>query len=399
MNVRSPNLAARLCTHLALGLAGAYCVVLASRATDAWLWMHVILPHWYLPPTSLAAAHGVRWGAGVFGLLLATLAALRIGRWAGTQRWKTLAASGLRIAAAVVLAVLFSEALVRRWDGYQPLWRKGKLEFRIGQADERLGWIPIPSHSTLAHSGRAKAIHYQIDTWGYRSAREDSTPDPELPSLIVSGESIAFGHGLEYEDTFAAVLGKRLGLQVVNAAMAGYASDQAYMRVVDALGRLKHPVAVVTVFIPLELRRSLQDYRPRLVLRGEKLEWQPGAAGFWARWRLRDLFVNELPYLSDRALSRALALNAALVRATGAAARGRGAEPLFLLPSFIPPGRDGERVEGPIVQELFVRQREPYLIVDFDRAQLIPDDWHPNAAASREIAARIEQVLKPRVAR
>ena len=393
------NPPARFGAQLLVSLWGAYLLFVAARASDAWLLKHVVLPNWYLPPTTLFGFRVARAATAAVGLLMLGLLAPRVGRWAGTQSPRRLAAYGLQTAVATLLAVVASEAVVRSWDGRQPLWRKGKLEFRIGQPDERLGWVPIPSRSTLARSGRGKLVHYRIDAWGYRSASEHSAPDPSLPTLIVAGESIAFGHGLEYEQTFAAVLGQRLGLQVANAAVAGYGSDQAYLRMVDALSRFQRPVAVLTVFIPLQLRRSVQDYRPRLTLRGGKLAWQPPVVGFWSRWRLRDLCVNELPYLSDRALSAAMEINAAIVRETATAARARGAEPIFLIPSFGPPRVLGEHAEEGIVRELFERQGEPYLLIDIERSHIMPEDWHPDAAAARQIAATVADALRPRLAR
>src|SRR5262249_57669727 len=102
----------------------------------------------------------------------------------------------------------------------------------------------------LVKNRRAKPIHYNVDGWGDRARSELSVPDPTLPTLVVTGESIAFGHGLEYEETFAAILGDRLGLQVVNVALGGYGADQAYLRLLDVLERLAHSVVVLMVFHP-----------------------------------------------------------------------------------------------------------------------------------------------------
>jgi hypothetical protein len=396
--VDSKNPYGRACAQLIVGLCGAWLLVLAARASDSWILSHVVLPNWFLPPTTLRAFHLARAAAALLGLLFVGLLGPRFGRWAGAQSWPKLGARCARIAVALVLALVASEIIVRQWDSHQPFWRKGKLEFRIGRSDPRFGWVLLPSRSTTLKSGRAKAVQYRIDAWGNRARSEVSAPDPALPTLVVSGESIAFGHGLDYEETFPAILGERLGLQVVNVAAGGYGTDQAYLRLVDALDRLEHPVALLTVFLPVQLGRASQDYRPRLVLRDGKLAFEPAATGFWSRWRLRDLLINELPYLSDAALSRAIALNAALVQATALAARARGAETLFLIPSFGPTRALGEHPEASIVRELFEKQRQPYLLIDIDRARIMVDDWHPDAVAARQIAAAVERMLRPRLA-
>jgi hypothetical protein len=109
--------------------------------------------------------------------------------------------------------------------------------------------------------------------------------------------------------------------------------------------------------------------------------------------------VNELPYLSDAALSRTMALHAAILQATSRAARARGAEPLFVVPSYGPPRSLAEHPEGFIVRELFQKQGQPYLLIDISPERIMPDDWHPDAVATREIAARVEGALQPRLAR
>jgi len=396
--VESPNLPARYCAQALVSLCGVWLLFLAARADDVWILRHVVLPNWFLPPTTLRGFHLARAATALLGLFVLGVLGPKVGRWAGSQSGKTLAASCGRIAAALLFAVIASEMVVRNWDS-EPFGRKTRLEFGLGRPDPRFGWVLVPSHSTLVKNRRAKPVHYNIDAWGNRARSELSVPDPALPTLVVTGESIAFGHGLEYEETFAAILGERLGLQVVNVASGGYGTDQAYLRLLDVLERLDHPVVVLTVFHPVQLGRALQDFRPRLVLRSGKLVLESAASGFWSRWKLRDLWMNELPYLSDEAFAKTMALNAAIVQATSMAARSRGAEPLFVVPSFGPPRSLGEHREAFILRELFEQQRQPYLLIDIDRNRIMLDEWHPDAIAARDIAATVERELRLRLKR
>jgi hypothetical protein len=397
--VEQKNPFGRFAAQLIVGCVGAWLLFLAARASDSWLLAHVVLPNWFLVPPTLRRFHLARAAAASLGLLLLSVAGPKLGRWAGSQSGPKLAANCGRIAVALLLALVVAELVVRRWDSREPVWRKGKLEFRIGRPDPMFGWVAVPSRSTAIQTSPGKTVHYRIDSLGNRARSERSSMDPASPTLVVTGESIAFGHGLEYEETFPAILGERLGLQVVNVAAGGYGSDQAYLRLVDALDRLQHPVAALTVFLPVQLGRDLQDYRPRLVLRGGKLTLEAAATGFWSRLRLRDLFVNELPYLSDPALSRAIALNRAIVQSTSLAARARGAESLFIVPSFGPPRSLNEHPEAFILHQLFEEEGQPYLVIDIDRSRIRVDDWHPDEAAARQIADEVERVLRPRLAR
>ena len=143
---------------------------------------------------------------------------------------------------------------------------------------------------------------------------------------MIAGESIATGHGLLWDETFAARLGGLLHAQVVDMAEGGYGSDQAHLRAVGALARLAHPLAVVTTVLPVQLYRNLHDDRPHLVLRDGALELAPASG---SSLRLRQLLVNDLPYLSDASLRRSLELTRAILHATAAAARARGATAPF----------------------------------------------------------------------
>lgn len=394
MEYRNPT--AHYAAQALVSLCAAWLIFLALRADDDWILRHVVLPNWFLPPTTLRGFHLARMTAALLGLFIIGVLGPKVGRWAGSQSGKTLGSSCARIAAALLLAVIASEIVVRNWDS-EPFGRKTRLEFGLGRPDPWFGWVLVPSHSTLVRNRRAKPVHYNIGSWGNRARSALSTPDPALPTLVVTGESIAFGHGLEYEDTFAAILGERMGLQVVNVAAGGYGLDQAYLRLLEALGRLEHPVVVLMVFHPVQLGRALQDFRPRLVLRNGQLVHQSASSGFWSRWKLRDLWVNELPYLSDEALATTMALNAALIKATAAAALSRGAEPLFVVSSFGAPRPLADHQEAFIVRELFEQQSQPYLLIDIGRERLMLDEWHPDAIAARDIAATVERALRPRL--
>src|SRR5947207_1110352 len=130
--------------------------------------------------------------------------------------------------------------------------------------------------------------------------------------------STAVGHGLQWEETFAAKLGRTLRLQVVNVAEGGYGSDQAHLRAVDALPRFAHPVAVVTLVLPVQLHRNIQDDRSRLVVRDGALVVEPKSRSLI---RLRQVFIDEIPYLSEPRLQASLDLTRKILHATAEAAR------------------------------------------------------------------------------
>jgi hypothetical protein len=372
-------------------MSGAALLAFARAVDGRWFERHVLLP-WYYPwaPSWISDA---RIGAAALGISLIALSWL-----VGRALARSTVAGRLRVTLAVVLGLATSE-IVLRWNEHgTAYWRSLKLEFHFGRTDPRFGWVLLPSRTTVL-GPRERRTSYSIDAWGDRAASDAGAPDPELPSLVVSGESIAVGHGVAYEQTFAAQMGKDLGLQVVNVACGGYGSDQAYLRLNDVLGRLKIPAAVVTTFVPVMLSRNVQDYRSRLVLRDGALQLAPRAQGFIADLRLRDLFVNELPYMSEARLRDSMELTATVLRETARIARAHGSEAIFAILSIGPRRELDEHAEAAIVRELFVDQRLPFALVDVDRSELITGDGHPGPEGHRRIAHVLAAALRGRLSR
>ncbi len=355
-----------------------------------WFEQHVLLPGYY-PWAPDWVSRGVRAGVAVAGI------ALVVGAWQlGRALARATPGGTARVSLAVALALAASELILRRGEGQPAAWRAAKVEFRLGRPDARFGWVLLPSRTTVLGPPQHPVV-YAVDAWGDRAQAPQGAPDPDLPSLIVAGESIAAGHGVAYEQSFPALMGKDLGLQVINVACGGYGSDQALLRLGDALGRLRRPAAAVITFVPVMMFRNVQDYRPRLALREGALVLVPPAEGFFAHLHLRDLLVNEVRYLSDLGLRDATRLTAAILRETASVVRRRGAEPLFAVISIGRRRTLDEHPEGALLRELFVEQGLPYALVDVDPADLLPWDGHPDPAAHRRIAAELETALRQRL--
>ena len=146
-------------------------------------------------------------------------------------------------------------------------------------------------------------------------------------------------------------------------------------------------------FLPVQLQRNVQDYRPRLVLRDGALVLAPAASGLFAGTRLRDLLVNEIPVLWDGKLRESLAVTAAVVRDVAAKARARGAKPLFVVPAL-----DSQRDLGWLIRALFEDQGIPAVVLPVDSAHSLPYDGHPDAEATKVMAGEVERALGLQVA-
>jgi len=158
-------------------------------------------------------------------------------------------------------------------------------------------------------------------------------------------------------------------------------------------------VLTVTTFVPVMLSRNVQDYRGRLVLRDGALALVPPARRFLAALRLRDLFVNELPYMSEADLRESMQLTAAVLRETARTARAHGAEPLFVIFSIGAERALDGHAEASIVSALFVEQNLPFAIIDVHPAELIVGDGHPGPEAHHRIAKVLDGALRARLSR
>lgn len=371
----------RRALEAALTLPGVLLLALAARATPAWFDEHVVIPAYYLPPPSwtLPALRGVIAALGlIFILVLRPLA----GRAAARLGPRETIAATARIAIALLLSFAVAEGALRFVDKPDVQAPHPRLESRLGQADPRLGWALSPRRtSAVQMSPQLPAIEYAVDANGDRASSPGFLEDPARRTIVITGESIAFGHGLPWRDTIAARLEEMTGAQVLVVAVGGYGSDQAYLRAMDALARLQHPIAIVTFVLPVQLSRNLHDYRPRLGLEGDRLVALPAVE---SRLRLRNLLVNELRYLSSRKLAESVALTRRILEETERAARSHGARALFVAPSFGAP-------PAPVIAALL--DGLPHVAVQLDRSRLLPYDGHPDAEGARQIARAIAQYV------
>jgi hypothetical protein len=383
--------------RLAIALAGASLGAWSLAADPRWAERHVLAPCCATTHAGWIAARALPWVAGALGVA-AVLASARLApswvRWAARTRARLRAASLAGVALAVAASLLVAELAMRRLHdalalGERP-WRGG-AGAPMARSDPVLGWSYVPGRTTWVRVG-GRVVAYAIDAHGDRARSADDLPDPARPALLFTGESIAFGYGLAYDETFPFLVGRDLGVQSVNLAVVGYGSDQAHRRLAEALRRFERPVAAVTLFVPDQLRRNVDAWRPRLALGPEgALRDASPASGL----RLTKL-LQQLPYHDDEALR----VTAAVLRASADNARARGAVPLFVVTNYGAPCLRERGGEAWVVDELFTRQGLPFVRVDLEEEDRLPGAFerHPSARGARKIAAAVERALAPALA-
>jgi hypothetical protein len=354
-----------------IGIAFVACAVACDRQ---WLDRHFLPPFFVSRHFYVVVASFARVTLAALGVALALYARPRIGRAIALVPPAKLIADAAGISLAIGLAFGVSEGLLRA------TFRHSSEEQPASQVpwrrlDARLGWVFVPERTGRAMAG-GRMIEYSFDASGYRVRRAGDFVDPERPTVLFTGESIMVGQGLAWDETVPARVGTLLGVQSANLAVHGFATDQAYLRLVAELPRFRRPLAVVALFAPALFDRNLDDDRPHL---GPGLNWLPGEP----RWRLAIIADWLVPYRSGDAIERGIRLTREILRATVDLARARGAMPLIVVPQFLPE----DPTERVLRQRILDEAGVPYVWVGLDPSWRLPQDLHPDPRAAQAMAA------------
>jgi hypothetical protein len=376
----------RAAVELAISLAGLSLLWFAWRAD--WHWYEVHATWCYCAQYGRQVFLWCFWRtvAAVTGTLLVAVVRPALGRRAAQTSARELAVRAAHVVGAIVLALAVSEAALHRW------LRTRKVAITLdadGEADARCGWRPIASHVTVHRVG-GRIVRFVTDANGYRVRSPEDHFDFAQPTILSTGESVAAGYGLDYDETYVAMLREALGVQVVNVAMSGYANDQAYMRLADSLSRTDRPLATLTMVHPMALDRSTYPDRPHLVATPEgTLALEPRRSGtLLGRVRLLPLLQAAIGYHSDEAVRRVRAILAAVARDSAA----RGAFALFILldwPTCLPDETGAPSIERTLFGGLGLTHLRVHVADDgWD-----PGTGHPNARGNRTIADAVARAL------
>ena len=359
---------------------GAALLVWAAAADVRWLDRHV-LPDFYTPrERQILILMVLRVLVAALGLALIFVVRPRAGRLFARTPFGRLAYDAAPIGLAVVLSLVASEFLLSRlpWLGAQEVPAPREP---LRRRDPRLGWVFIPAREGVGRLG-GREIAYAFDAQGHRVRRLGDRVDPERPTILFTGESVMVGHGLTWEESLPAQVEALTGVQSANLAVEGYATDQSYLRLRDEWPGYRRPVAVVALFMPALLRRTLDVDRPHL---DADLAWRPPIRSL----KLAEVARRAIPYRSEQDIDRGVAASRAALADTVALARRRGATPLILVPQL----RPETPVEAALRRRILDDAGLPYVVVRIDPRWLIPRNRHPDARASQAMARAVADYL------
>lgn len=295
-----------------VALPGLAMIAWAFFAEDRFYETHMMVRYCVESADALGRAHVVRVVVALAGAAIVAFAR----PWAGRH----VSLGGLaRTSVAVVLAFAVTDGALRVI---------GRKSTASDADDPRRSKEPPPRSVTVKETA-GRAITYAIDAEGRRARTPDDVLDPTKPTIVLIGESVAFGFGLDFEETIQAKLAERTGLQIANLSVNALANDEALLRLRAKLPAFEHPVAVVSFVVITWLERNVADYRPRLSLSpaGTLVEIAP-ASSLLRGSRLLPPLKSLLGYHHD---DEAIALTRAILTETASLVRSRNAFPLFVL--------------------------------------------------------------------
>jgi hypothetical protein len=365
----------------AVGAAGLALIVLAAAAGQGWTERH-FLPAWaWSWDVQLRILLVLRILAALIGLLLILFVGPRLARGMAAGRGREIAFGSLSALLAVIAAFGATEAVLRTRTWHSVQDRTGLVE-PPRLRDPVLGWTFVPNHAGILPRG-GRIIHYAVGSRGYRVEAPGGQIDLQRPTVLFAGESIMFGYGLDWPETIPGQFQRMTGIQAADIAVNAYSTDQTLLRLRRELPRFARPVAVVVPFVPALLDRNLDRDRPHL---DRNLVWHPAEK---PPLRIVELARRPLRYRSTKSIRDGVAMTQAALREVIALARARGAEPLILVPQFMPEVPRETAVRRMVLDADHI----PYLLVKLPADWRIPGDRHPDVRADRFMAAAIAKVL------
>jgi hypothetical protein len=158
---------------------------------------------------------------------------------------------------------------------------------RLFRSDAQTGWSNAPNLLTTRINAAGQEWSIRTDQNGQRIIAQDPRAGRKI---LILGDSLAFGEGLDIKDRFdVKMLSSLPGTRVINTGTMGYGTDQEYM----AFQNWQHLLGSGdTVLIVLNQSDYFDVLRRRFFGRAkpyfEKVEssyaLRPPAIGLWERW-------------------------------------------------------------------------------------------------------------------
>jgi len=148
-----------------------------------------------------------------------------------------------------LMAYVASRYLIKYPIGFTPLHITESYKSYMARYDHRLAWKSI----VLDDNGNYR----DLGGSGPASAGHDHSNGPDCVALY--GDSFTEGFGVSPQDSWSSVLSRLLHCRVANFGVAGYGTDQAYLRFLD--NRRDQAKVVVLGYLSENIMRNVNQLR------------------------------------------------------------------------------------------------------------------------------------------
>ncbi len=158
------------------------------------------------------------------------------------------------LAVAVVVCVVGAEAFLRLFPQYLGEEARLRLHWEdLGRSEtEQAMIVPDPPFGFLFRpnfTGAAQPQRFRFHLQHGRARLPQSVAMATRADLVVVGDSMAFGYGVDDEQAWPRLLAEALPAEVINLGMIG-AAPQQYLRVLEAFGLGLGPKLVLFMLFP-----------------------------------------------------------------------------------------------------------------------------------------------------
>jgi hypothetical protein len=124
---------------------------------------------------------------------------------------------------STLFALFLSEMALRLMD-FDPLYVSPERD-RFWKYDSLLGWAHEPGQEGIFETPQFRTF-VRINENGLRDRQHSYERQNDFKRILVLGDSFAWGYGVEESERFSQLLEASLDVEVINAGVSGYSTDQ-----------------------------------------------------------------------------------------------------------------------------------------------------------------------------
>jgi lysophospholipase L1-like esterase len=124
---------------------------------------------------------------------------------------------------STLFAIALSEIMLRLLS-FKPMYVSPERD-RFWKYDSLLGWAHEPGQEGIFQTLQFRTV-VRINENGLRDREHSYERQNDIERILVLGDSFAWGYGVEDPERFSQLLEESLGVEVINAGVSGYSTDQ-----------------------------------------------------------------------------------------------------------------------------------------------------------------------------